>query len=89
AGRVVVRCKVDDSLRPGQLALPHGYGQSYPARDGERLSNGPRVNALTDSENCDPVARTPYHKHVAVRLERLAASEAAACEERSRRIHSG
>jgi anaerobic selenocysteine-containing dehydrogenase len=88
AGRVVVRCKIDDSLRPGQLALPHGYGQSYPARDGERLNNGPRVNALTDSENCDPVARTPYHKHVAVRLERLAAGEAAACEERSRRIHA-
>jgi anaerobic selenocysteine-containing dehydrogenase len=88
AGRVVVRCKVDDSLRQGQLALPHGYGQSYPARDGERLSNGPRVNALTDSSNCDPIAATPYHKHVAVRLEKLAANEAAAFEERSRRIHS-
>ena len=89
AGRVVVRCKVDDSVRPGQLALPHGYGQSYPTRDGERLNNGPRVNALTDSRNCDPIAATPYHKHVAVRLERLAASEAAAFEERSRRIHAG
>jgi anaerobic selenocysteine-containing dehydrogenase len=89
AGRVVVRCKVDDSLRPGQLALPHGYGQSYPARDGERLNNGPRINALTDSRHCDPIAATPYHKHVAVRLERLAANEAAAFEERSRRIHAG
>ncbi len=89
AGRVVVRCKVDDSLRQGQLALPHGYGQSYPTRDGERLSNGPRVNALTDSGNCDPVAATPYHKHVAVRLEKLTAAEAAASEERSRRIHAG
>ena len=88
AGRVVVRCKVDDSLRQGQLALPHGYGQSYPTRDGERLSNGPRVNALTHSSNCDPIAATPYHKHVAVRLERLAATEAAGFEERSRRIHS-
>jgi anaerobic selenocysteine-containing dehydrogenase len=88
AGRVVVRCKVDDSLRQGQLALPHGYGQSYPASDGERLNNGPRVNALTDSGNRDPIAATPYHKHVAVRLERLPASEATAYEERSRRIHS-
>ncbi len=88
AGRVVVRCKVDDRLRQGQLALPHGYGQSYPARDGERLSNGPRINALTDSGHCDPIAATPYHKHVAVRLEKLATAEAAACEERSRRIHS-
>jgi hypothetical protein len=42
---------------------------------------------LTDSQNCDPIAATPYHKHVAVRLERLPASEAASHEERSRRIH--
>lgn len=86
-GRVVVRCKADDSMRPGQLALPHGYGQAYPAADGERLSNGPRVNALTDSGNCDPIAATPYHKHVPVRLERLPATEAAAYEARSQRIH--
>lgn len=84
----MARCKLDDSLRQGQLALPHGYGQSYPADDGERLSNGPRVNVLTDSRNCDPIAATPYHKHVAVRLERLSATEAAACEQRSRRIHA-
>jgi anaerobic selenocysteine-containing dehydrogenase len=88
AGRVVVRCKVDDSMRQGQLALPHGYGQSYPAPGGERLSNGPRINALTDSSNCDPVAGTPYHKHVAVRLEKLTAAEGAAFQERSRRIHA-
>jgi anaerobic selenocysteine-containing dehydrogenase len=86
-GRLVARCKVDDSMRDGQLALPHGYGQSYPTADSERLSNGPRVNVLTDSGNCDPIAATPYHKHVAVRLERLPAAEAAAFEERSRRIH--
>jgi anaerobic selenocysteine-containing dehydrogenase len=87
AGRIVVRCKVDDGMRRGQLALPHGYGQSYPASDGERLNNGPRVNALTDSGNCDPVAKTPYHKHVAVRLEKLTTAEAVLSEERSRRIH--
>ena len=87
-GRLVARCKVDDSMRQGQLALPHGYGQSYPTEQHERLSNGPRVNVLTDGRNCDPIAATPYHKHVAVQLERLSASEAAACEERSRRIHT-
>lgn len=88
AGRLVARCRRDDSLRQGQLALPHGYGQSYPAADGERLSNGPRVNLLTESGNRDPIAGTPYHKHVAVRLERLTVAEAAACEARSQRIHS-
>jgi anaerobic selenocysteine-containing dehydrogenase len=86
-GRLVARCKIDERMRKGQLALPHGYGQSYPTEQNERLSNGPRVNVLTDGQNCDPIAATPYHKHVAVQLERLSASEAAACEERSRRIH--
>ena len=74
-------------MRDGQLALPHGYGQTYPTETGERLSNGPRVNALTESGSRDPIAGTSYHKHVAVRLERLAAAEAAAYEEQSRRIH--
>jgi anaerobic selenocysteine-containing dehydrogenase len=87
AGRVVARAKRDDSMRSGQLALPHGYGQDYPAADGERLNNGPRVNLLTDSGNRDPIAGTPYHKHVPVRLERLAAAEAATYEAASQRIH--
>jgi anaerobic selenocysteine-containing dehydrogenase len=87
AGRVVARCKRDDSMKSGQLALPHGYGQGYPAADGERLNNGPRVNVLTESGNRDPIAGTPYHKHVPVRLERLAAAEAASYEAQSQRIH--
>ena len=87
AGSIVARAKADDSMREGQLALPHGFGQSYPTKDGERLINGPRVNVLTDSTNRDPIAGTPYHKHVAVRLEKLPATEAAALEARSQRIH--
>ncbi|MES1148240.1 MAG: hypothetical protein ABUL53_03580, partial [Bradyrhizobium guangdongense] len=63
------------------------YGQSFPTANGERLNNGPRINALTESGNRDPIAGTPYHKHVAVQLERLAAAEAATYEEQSRRIH--
>jgi hypothetical protein len=75
-------------MRHGQLALPHGYGQSYPAPDGEYLTNGPRINLLTESGNRDPIAGTPYHKHVAVRLSLVPAQEAAACQMRSERIHA-
>jgi hypothetical protein len=74
-------------MRIRQLALPHGYGQSYPAADGERLSNGPRINLLTESSHRDPIAGTPYHKHVAVRLSLVAAVEAAAYQAKSARIH--
>lgn len=86
-GRLVVRCKLDDAMRSGQLALPHGYGQAYPASDGERLINGPRINLLTESGNRDPIAGTPYHKNVAVRLALVSAQEAAAYQSQSERIH--
>src|SRR3954469_8064923 len=86
-GRLVVRCKVDDAMRNGQLALPHGYGQAYPTSDGERLINGPRINLLTESGNRDPIAGTPYHKNVAVRLALVSAQEAAAYQSQSERIH--
>jgi anaerobic selenocysteine-containing dehydrogenase len=87
-GRLVVRCRADDSMRRGQLVLPHGYGQSYPALDGERLVNGPRINLLTLGDHRDPVAGTPHHKHVPVRLSRAPPDEADASEAVSRRIHA-
>ncbi|MBV8192448.1 MAG: molybdopterin-dependent oxidoreductase [Alphaproteobacteria bacterium] len=86
-GRIVVRAEADPSMRRGQLALPHGFGQAYPAADGERLTNGPRINLLTQGGNRDPIAGTPYHKHVAVRLEKPTPDEAATAERLSRRIH--
>jgi anaerobic selenocysteine-containing dehydrogenase len=87
-GRILARGQADDTMRRGQLALPHGYGQAYPCADGGRLTNGPRVNLLTSGSNRDPIAGTPYHKHVPVRLERASAQEAAAAEAASRRIHA-
>ena len=73
-------------MRRGQLALPHGFGQAYPTGDGTRLTSGPRINLLTTGGNRDPIAGTPYHKNVPVRLERATAEEAATAEQTSRRI---
>jgi len=86
-GRIVVRAQADSSMRRGQLALPQGFGQAHPASDGTRLTNGPRINLLTAGANRDPIAGTPYHKNVAVRLERATLEEAAGAEQISRRIH--
>jgi anaerobic selenocysteine-containing dehydrogenase len=88
-GRVLVRCKADDSMRRGHVVLPHGFGQTYPAADGERLVNGPRINLLTTGEHRDPIAGTPYHKQIDVRVTPAAATEALASEARSRRVHGG
>jgi anaerobic selenocysteine-containing dehydrogenase len=85
--RIVVRGQADASMRRGQLALPHGFGQAYPAADGARLTNGPRINLLTTGAHRDPIAGTPYHKNVAVRIEKATEEEAALAERTSRRIH--
>ena len=58
---------------PGCLSLPHGFGMKYPAPDEPDTlrPNGPSVNELTDASRCDPLARTPHHKFVPVRLSVL------------------
>lgn len=68
-GSVRMMAKVTDELPAGLLSMPHGYGLSYPGEEkAERL--GAMANMLTSSDDCDPLAKTPYHKHVAVRLEK-------------------
>ena len=86
-GDLVVRAEVDDSLRRGVVALPHGYGQSYPDGEG-RVVVGPRLNLITASEDCDPIAATPYHKNVAVRLAAADSASSADAEAMSARIRS-
>lgn len=66
-GRIEVTIELDDSLRTGMVTLPHGYGMRYGG--GEPV--GPQLNRLTASGHCDPLARTPFHKHVPVRVTAL------------------
>jgi anaerobic selenocysteine-containing dehydrogenase len=67
-GAVVVRVEVSDSVRRGQVTLPHGYGMEHPGGDGKRQRTGAHINELTAAEDRDPVAGTPYHKYVQVRI---------------------
>jgi anaerobic selenocysteine-containing dehydrogenase len=84
-GRIVVSVEADENLRPGQASLPHGYGQIYDTPAGQ-VTVGPRLNVLTDCDDCDPIARTPYHKNVAVRVERPSASEVRTMTEQEARM---
>lgn len=61
-GEIEITIELDDALRPGMVTLPHGYGMRY----GGGNPVGPQINRLTASDHCDPLARTPYHKHVPV-----------------------
>ena len=85
-GELVVRSHADAGLRRGYVVLPHGYGQAYPSAGGERLVCGPRINWLTDSRHRDPIAGTPLHKNIPVRLRPAGIEQAAAAEHNSVKI---
>lgn len=72
-GKLEVTVEIDDALRPGVVSLPHGYGMRY--ADGPPV--GPQVNRLTSSTHCDPLARTPFHKHVPATVTALSPPDAA------------
>jgi anaerobic selenocysteine-containing dehydrogenase len=67
-GDAVVVVEVTDSMQPGHLALPNGLGVAYAGE----APRGVAPNELTRAEDRDPFVGTPWHKHVAARLERLA-----------------
>ena len=67
-GQLKVAVKFDDTTRIGFVTLPHGYGMRY--RDSE--PNGPQINLLTSSDECDPMTRTPHHKYVPVAVLQFA-----------------
>jgi anaerobic selenocysteine-containing dehydrogenase len=87
-GRIVCRVESDPSMRRGLVALPHGYGQSYPDGAGGRIIDGPRLNLITAHDDCDPIAATPYHKNVAVHLAPIVGPEAEAAEAASARVRA-
>ncbi|GAA5156676.1 molybdopterin-dependent oxidoreductase [Pseudonocardia eucalypti] len=85
-GRIVARAEADESLRPMQAALPHGYGMSYPDGRGGRVINGPRLNLITSATDRDPIAGTPHHKDIPVRLEPATQAEREAADQTHTRI---
>ena len=72
-GAVTVRVAYDAAMRPGCLALPHGYGMTYPdpEQPDHMMQYGPYANLLTASSHCDDLAKTPFHKYVLVHIRPL------------------
>lgn len=73
-GAAIVRVEINDSLRQGMVTLPHGYGLEHPFENGKRRRTGAHINELTSAEDRDPLAGTPYHKYVPVRITPYAES---------------
>ena len=64
AGEETVELEIDESVRKGQVLMPHGFGLIY---DGKKY--GANVNRLTKNTYRDPIAGTPLHRYVRCRVE--------------------
>ncbi len=69
-GAVDAHVEITDAMRRGMVSLPHGYGM-IEGSGAEAKQLGPNVNDLTDSNHCDAIAKTPFHKYVPVRVTAL------------------
>jgi len=68
-GSVTAVVEITDSMQAGHVSLPNGYGLDYPDEHGNLVTTGVAPNELTSSEDRDPFAGTPWHKHVRARVE--------------------
>ncbi len=67
-GELEVVVELDTGMRRGVVSLPHGYGMRYQGG----AAAGPALNLITARTHCDPWTRTPFHKYLPVRIQRLA-----------------
>ena len=63
--------EITDELQPRHVSLPNGQGIDYRRADGSLDRRGVAINELTNTEDRDPIAGTPWHKRVQVRLQRV------------------
>ncbi len=77
-GRIRARVEVSEETLPGVASLPHGFGLRDGGGNGdEPRAAGPAINELTSAEHCDEIAKTPFHKHIPVRITAVEAGDGA------------
>ncbi len=68
-GHVEAVVEVSDTMLAGHVSLPNGLGLAH--GDDPNVTLGAAPNELTSTTDRDPIAGTPWHKHVAARVEAL------------------
>ena len=68
-GSAIATVEITDTLQPGHATLPNGLGVDHPDEEGRAVVSGVAPNELTSSADRDWLAGTPWHKHVAARIE--------------------
>ena len=65
--------EVTDTMQPGHVSLPNGFGLAPPGAGAGDAMRGVAPNELTAGDDRDWLAGTPHHKHVPARIEAVAA----------------
>ncbi|MDP6214755.1 MAG: molybdopterin dinucleotide binding domain-containing protein, partial [Acidimicrobiales bacterium] len=68
-GVAVAVAEINNTMQEGHVSLPNGQGLAYSPAGGDPEIYGVAPNELTTLDWCDPIAGTPWHKHVPARLE--------------------
>ncbi len=71
-GTAVAVVEINDTMMDGHIALPNGLGLGYSPAGGNPELTGVAPNELTTTDWRDPIAGTPWHKHVPAKLEPVA-----------------
>lgn len=74
SGEIKIVVSITDEVKPGVISMPHGHGLNY-GDDKDYKEIGAMPNILTDASYCDPLAKTPYHKNVRVKVEKILEAE--------------
>ncbi|MBX2876043.1 MAG: molybdopterin-dependent oxidoreductase [Saprospiraceae bacterium] len=69
-GAIKILVTITDEVQPGVISMPHGHGLNY-GKNRSYKEVGAMPNVLTTATYCDPLAKTPYHKNVRVKLEKV------------------
>ena len=73
-GKIKIVATLTNEVKPGVISMPHGHGLNY-GKNQDHREVGAMPNILTSANYCDPLAKTPYHKNVRVKLEKLKTEE--------------
>jgi anaerobic selenocysteine-containing dehydrogenase len=70
-GSVETIAELSETLQPGCISLPNGQGLHTIDTHGAQVLTGAPANELTSFDARDPIAGTPWHKHVPARVESI------------------
>ena len=69
-GSIKILATLTNEVQQGVISMPHGHGMDF-GKNKTFKEVGAMPNILTSADYCDPIAKTPYHKNVRVKLEKL------------------